>query len=313
MSTSNGFQDRVNRQPAPAEPGDFFGTNPRTSVDASAGGFVAGLLGLIVGLMGWGNPASGKANNFFTLNSLMGFVHRENQGLIVLFLGAYTMEVQPGYMATLMSRGDFWGLFTGGGDVGDTVYADAGTGALSAGNAGAGVHIVGATGSVVAATGIMTIAVDGTPIATFAPGQVVIGAGIPDGTTITAQLSGSTGAAGTYQLSQHPLADTGSISIDAYGAIETPWKLASAVAAPTTITGSIDGDGILTVTGASAGDVVLGSIITGTGVPINTTIQSQIGGTALGNGTYQTNTLKVVTSTTLTQSQGQLGKITTWQ
>lgn len=312
MSTSNGFQDRVNRQPAPAEPGDFFGTNPRTSVDASAGGFVAGLLGLIVGLMGWGNPATGKANNFFTLNSLMGFVHRENQGLIVLFLGAYTMEVQPGYMATLMSRGDFWGLFTGGGDVGDTVYADAGTGALSAGNAGAGVHVVGIVGHAAAATGLLTVTADGAPTGAIAVGQLVVGPGFQDGTTITALGSG-TGGVGTYQLSPSPLVDTGSVTFDTYGAIETPWKLASAVAAPTTITGSIDGDGILTVTGASAGDVVLGSIITGTGVPINTTIQSQIGGTALGNGTYQTNTLKVVTSTTLTQSQGQLGKITTWQ
>src|SRR5579859_5509376 len=97
-----GFQNRVNLQPPPAVAGDFAGTNPRMSVTAPPGGFTAapdypqtfgGPLteALVVGRFAWFNyatddsvvdgdlPAGGLASNYFQPNSVLGFVHREDQ------------------------------------------------------------------------------------------------------------------------------------------------------------------------------------------------------------------------------------------
>lgn len=62
---------------------------------------------------------------------------------------------------------------------------------------------------------------------------------------------------------------------------------------------SISGAGVLTVGTLSAGTISAGLFLTGTGVPANTYIQSNISGTGSGS-TWQTNTTTVVASTTIT-------------
>lgn len=92
-------------------------------------------------------------------------------------------------------------------------------------------------------------------------GDTVIGTGIPSGTTIVSQMSGTTGGNGVYITS-----------------------------VPTTATGSISATGSTTNFTASGvnGLLSIGSIITGTGIPSGTTVISQVSGTAGGNGLYKT-------------------------
>jgi hypothetical protein len=68
--------------------------------------------------------------------------------------------------------------------------------------------------------------------------------------------------------------------------------------------------GVLTIGGSVAGTWAPGMNLTGTGVPDNVFIQSQISGTPGGAGTYQTNYGgAAVTSTAMTGSAGKLVKI----
>jgi len=62
---------------------------------------------------------------------------------------------------------------------------------------------------------------------------------------------------------------------------------------------SINSSGVLTVGTLASGTISVGLALTGTGVPANTYIQSNISGTGSGS-TWQTNTTTVVASTTIT-------------
>ena len=231
--TRNGFQDFVNAQPAPAEAGDFAGANPRMTVRAGAGGFVAEINGVVVGRFAWGNPATGVASNANSANTLLGFVHRENQAIIVPFLQSYVLTILAGLNVSLYSRGDFWAEFTAGAAIGASVYTD----------------------------------------------------------PVTGQASTSSGG----------------------GNILTPWFVATTVEVDASVTASIDGNGIMTVTAIGSGVLEKGQYLSGTGVPNNTIIESQLTGTAGSTGTYRVNTLIPVTSTAITATVGKLGKISTWQ
>lgn len=124
-----GFQKFVNQQPAPAEPGDFAGANPRMSIPSPQGGFKVGADPLIVGRFAWGNPATGLAESNSANGGLLGFVHRENQTIITEFLGESRMAVQAGFPVTLMGRGEFWAdVGAAGCDAGEPVYANNTTG-----------------------------------------------------------------------------------------------------------------------------------------------------------------------------------------
>ena len=67
----------------------------------------------------------------------------------------------------------------------------------------------------------------------------------------------------------------------------------------TMATSSINSSGVLTVGTVSAGTISVGLSLTGTGVPANTFISSNISGTGAGS-TWQTNTTTTVASTTIT-------------
>jgi hypothetical protein len=108
--------------------GDFCAHNPRTTVNAGPGGLVAGEPGVMIGRFAWFDPDSPLDPNeaprivlsysgafdpgtgAFTANPqpVVGFVHREQQGLITHFLGGAGMWIPPGVMVTLHQTGDFF-------------------------------------------------------------------------------------------------------------------------------------------------------------------------------------------------------------
>lgn len=344
-----GFQTRVNLQPAPAVAGDFAGTNPRMSVTAPPGGFTAApdypsVFGgplteaLIVGRFAWFNyatddsvvdgqlPAGGLASNYFRPNSVIGFVHREDQTVITRFLSESRVGVQQGFPVTGIVQGDVWADFGGGtpAAAGKVVYADPVTGKASVDVAGNSVTIT--TTASVATTGVLTVTVTG---GVLAAGQVVQNAalGLPPGTFIVSQLTGSAGSTGTYQLNQAPAGAIGSGTITAYGKQQTRWKLAQPVQGAATFTGQFVGDGAaspgpfafpeLTVTGGvTNGPIQAGMQLSGVSgdVPGFAIITGQVSGAVGGNGVYTTNVALVQgASEAMTASQGTLGKISTWQ
>jgi hypothetical protein len=138
-----------------------------------------------------------------------------------------------------------------------------------------------ATGTAVA-TGVGTAS--GTPATTLAVtvvsgsivvGATVSGAGVPAGTTVLAQQSGTTGGAGSYTTSQPTTASA------------APLAFAPPVSAGiATATGT--GTGASLAVTAVTGTIVVNATISGSGVPAGTLILNQMAGTAGGAGTYTT-------------------------
>lgn len=91
-----------------------------------------------------------------------------------------------------------------------------------------------------------------------------------------------------------------------FASTTTPGQIATGTAGTpmvdASVTGSIANTGVFTVTAVGSGALAPGMGITGTGVPANTFIQSQLSGTTGGIGTYQVNTTTVVASETITGS-----------
>jgi hypothetical protein len=319
---SLGFQQYANNQLPVGVAGDFADTTPRASVQAPPQGFVAAPEGLTVGCFGWGNPATRIASNYYQPNSGLGFVHREQQALITAFLAVATMEILPGDMAILMNQGGYWGIFTGGATVGQKVYADPTYGTLTAGATGGGVT-ANSTAASLATTGVLTVGA--TLTGTLAPGQAVYATGIPIGSYIGSQVSGSTGSTGTYQLvnangTAFPVVSSTTVYFQ--GVYETPFWCGSNVDVAAVVTGSIAANGVMTITAVGSGVLSAGQFLTGgTGanaIPSLVQILSQTVFTSPttggGTGVYLVSTppATVITSTTITGVAGQLGKISSW-
>lgn len=196
-----GFQKTVNQYLPPAVEGDFASANPRASVLASEGQLVAGAAGVTVGRFAWAN-SSGVVLNSGT-GAPSGFVHREQQGLITVWLGEQTMLVPQGLPVVLHNEGDFW--------VKNTVAVAAlanprlkAFASLIDGSvqfAATGATASGLTLTASTATNVLTVTVTSGVILT---GMQVTGAGIPANTYITGQLTGTAGSTGTYSLSTTP-------------------------------------------------------------------------------------------------------------
>ena len=284
MSGIGGRQTSVSVQPAIGVAGDFADTNPRATVNAGAGGLVAGPNGATIGRFAWAtyqyadNDNAPALVNSFGQGQVTGFVAREQQGLITTYLADSSMVVAPGFQTTLWSAGSFLAknddtvqaLNQG------TVYADLATGKILA-----SAHTASFTGSIAAESASFTGSITGNllTVTAVASGAIVPGAimgtagGVAAATDIVAQLSGSTGGVGTYALSIPEQTVPSNNLTASYGLLT-----ASAVAA-----GTIEVGGILTGTGG--GGVAAGSVITGEG-------------TGAGNtGTYYVNNTQTVTST----------------
>ncbi len=266
-----GFQKQVGLQQAPAVEGDFASANPRASALTGEGGFVAGTSGVRVGRFAWCDALGIILNNFGSyLNSKpTGFVHRNMNALITTYLAESGMVVPAGFPVAALNAGDFWAVNSGPGAVkiGDPVFTSFADGALysalPAGTTGTGE--MGATntaslGATFTATGTGDSLAVTALTGYLGIGDTVTGVGVPIGTTILSQSSGTAGAAGTYKT--------------------------SAATTITAATATSYGKNSFAIT-VTSGYVGIGDNVTGAGgFPIGATITAQISGTANGVGVY---------------------------
>ena len=144
------FPASINYQPAPGIEGDFCDSNPRASCNAGPLGLVAGSAGAVIGRFHWAstpNDADGTPAAVTNSGSgaPTGFLHRENQGLITIFLAENGMLVPPGFGVTLMKSGGYWVKNRGSAAVtkGMVVYANNTDGSINA--AASGATVTGST------------------------------------------------------------------------------------------------------------------------------------------------------------------------
>jgi len=100
---------------------------------------------------------------------------------------------------------------------------------------------------------------------------------------------------------------TGLVSFAATGSPAQATSTAASIAAGTfSVTGSVNGN-VLTVTAVGSGVVVIGGIISGTGIATGTQIRNQLSGTAGGIGTYSLSIgEQTAASTTVSGTYGTL-------
>lgn len=282
-----GFQTQVNLTPAAAVAGDFASANPRASVLAGPGGLVAGVGGVTVGRFAWvdvdGNTVLSRGTQ---ATAPSGFVHREQQALIQDYLAESSMNVPQGFAVTLHNEGDFWALNTGpiAATVGAGVYATYADGSITIGSAATGSSATGSIGATFTATGAGT-----NLTVSSVTGRISIGdtlgtiSGIPAGTIVISQTSGTTGGAGVYVTS-----------------------VATTISAAT----ATSFGNVLNITAVGSGILLLGQPVTGTGIPSDAVLASQISGATGGVGIYTLDrpATAYVASTALTLSGGVLTK-----
>ena len=133
-----------------------------------------------------------------------------------------------------------------------------------------------------------TLSVTAIAVGQLQVGMVVSGAGIPPGAYIKALGTGK-GNTGTYTLSVSTASD---IASEAMTAPSLPPAAAS-------VTGVFYTAGLLSVTAVSSGELAIGQVLTGTGIPAQTTIIG-LGTGVGGTGTYTVNTVSAFTLGSLT-------------
>lgn len=295
------FPSQVNGVQAPAVAGDFADRNPRVSVDAGPGGFVAGALGVAVGLFAWADASALTVSNTGA-GAPTGFVSRAQQALIPNYQYASpqfpesSQLIPSGMPVTLHSAGGFWVKNTGAGAVtiGMKAYANNATGAISFAATGsptaggsstsASIAIITCTGGSIAVNSVtasiagqvMTVSAVGT--GALCAGMVISGTGIVPNTTILNQLTGTAGSTGTYTVS------------------------VSQTVASTTVT--TPGHSTLTVAAGVTGTWLPGQTLTA-GAAAGTTIIGAISGTG-GAGTYGVTISQTVGATNITANGGTL-------
>lgn len=287
------FPSQVTTQPAIGVQGDFCDHNPRSSVDAGPGGMVAGASGALVGLFGWATyPADGDGApsvvNNFGAGPVTGFIHREQQGLLTVYLQASSLLVPAGFPITVMSSGGYFAKNAGAtqAQFGMKAFANINDGTVSfaaAGTIPGGAS--GATSVVVSTTLTLVGGVQGNilTVASVSAGSVYNGAILSSnaiGTVvrqITPLISGETlKGAGRYQLSVGE----------------------QNVVAGTTIGGLY---GVITYGTVTGGPFAVGMSLTGTGVPTGAYVSDNItGGATSGTQVVYPNT--AVSSATIVGS-----------
>lgn len=290
--SAGNFQTQIYPTMAPGVEGDFADHNPRSTVDAGPGGLVAGANGLIIGRFAWldyasidPNGAPAIAESFATpgFTAPAGFVHREQQGTLVNWLGGASMWIAPGYPVTLHQSGGFFVINNGiaYAQLGMKAFARATDGAVIFGAPGSSPEAASFTGAIAAGTFSGTgsvlgnqLTITGVTSGTLPVGATVAGTGIPAAVTVVGQLSGNPGGTGIYALSRADLN----------------------VPANTAITATF---GTLTVSAMTSGSVGVGQLLGGGTVAAGTRVTAL--GTGTGQaGTYIVNNNTVVASAALT-------------
>ena len=226
------------------------------------GAFIAGPNGVTIGNFVW-VEADGRTVNNYATGSVKptGFVHRDQQGLLTEYLQAAGTLIPAGFPVSIMVEGDFLDLIAGGSDAvyGSACYASYADGSLWIGAAPTGFSATGSIGATFTATATGTSLAVTAVTGLISIGDTISGTGVPAGTTIVAQVSGTTGGAGTY---------TTSVATTASAATVTSFGI------------------VLDVTAVASGTLNVGDAVTGTGVPANATIASQVSGATGGVGIY---------------------------
>lgn len=271
MSGTGGFQTQVTPQPAPAVAGDFASQNPYYTYPAGPGALVAGQSGVLVGLFAWiAPPDDPNGSPAIVSNSgagkPAGFIHREQQGLIVDYLSPAGMKIQKGFAVTIVTAADLWAKNDGSTQAlpGMKAYADLSTGQVNFAASGAPITGATATGSTIAAesfsvTGsiandVLTVTAVGS--GTIVAGATISGTGIASGTKVVSQVSGTAGGVGAYLVSiaEQTVASTtvsGTWGLFTVGTVTAggPFEVGDvlnatgSVVAGTTITQLLTGDG----------------------------------------------------------------------
>lgn len=316
----NGFQTFVNRDPALGVIGGWASQNPRASALAGAGAFRAATtlnyLGVqnlpVVGNFAWGQGSYAGSQKPAGA-SVIGFVANETQTIIPFpgvgfgYPNAVRMAVEGGFPVTLNTYGDFWTVaaspLNGAVAAGDTVYARQYDGAATN------------DPTAFSATGVQaltTMTISAVTKGALVPGMHL--SGTAANSVVVAQLTGTPGGAGTYQMSVSETVGSDTVTASA---VDTGYKFASSQPADA-VSGNdasiAAGTGVLTVGSVASGVIEVGQNISGTGVPANLFVRSQLSGTPGGAGTYQLNTIGPAVATfTATFTQAKLVKITRWQ
>lgn len=281
------FQSQVNTQPAIGVPGDFCDLNPRYMVDAGPGGLVAGPAGVVVAGFAWAVPATDAngANavvNSFGTGPVTGFVHREQQALFTAYLQETSMIIPQGFPLALCSGAGLFVKNSGATQAlpGMKAYANlangslinfATTGSPIGGGSGSASTIAAETAAFVGGIAGDILTVSSVTSGTIVPGGALTGGAT--GTSIVAQIGGTTGGIGTYYLS-------------------IPEQT---VVAGTSFTLAY---GLLTVGGTVVNGFGVGNVLSGAGVTAGTVITAP--GTGLGGaGTYIVSPSQTVASEAL--------------
>jgi hypothetical protein len=304
-----GFPTQVNVLAAPAVLGDFADSNPRATVDASAGAFVAGANGVSIGLFAWAD-----ANNITVSNTGQGaptgFVHRDQQGIITAYLAPSTLSLYPGAPVTLFNAGSFWVQNSGSTSsaIGQTAYANFQTGAVTFGTSAP------TSGSCTGGTVVKNISAStGAAIPATAPSMT----GSISGTTLTVTAVASGTVVGIGQVLSGGSSSVGYVdtntTIVGYGTgtggVGTYTVSVSQTVASTTITAS---GGCMTLTGANtSGIFTVGntlSVASSGTLTAGTTITAIVSATGGGAGTYLLNqpAATAVTAGTITSTNTSL-------
>jgi hypothetical protein len=224
-SSTSGFQNKVNRQPAVAVEGDFAGANPWANVLAGPGAVLASgsprfcNVGRFVWLLELSGVAVGTFRN--EADAKLGFLRRDQLAPVQTFLADAQMYVLPGQQITLYDQGSFWARFADGAASGNAVYALSDGSGVYSDAAGSDTSTADFTGAIDAQGVLTASAVTGQ----IGVGDYVLGASVPAGTAILAQLSGTAGGAGTYQTSH--LGVVASSAMVTHNAVETNFTVVS--------------------------------------------------------------------------------------
>ena len=161
---------------------------------------------------------------------------------------------------------------------------------LGTGTGGTGTYTLTYTGSTSSFTGSIsgtTLTVTAVASGSIITGQVLTGNSATSGTTISSQLTGTTGGVGTYTVSISQTRTSGSFT-GTYTLASTSLSILSTV---------------LRVTAVASGTLSIGQFLTGTGIAFSTSITAF--GTGSGNtGTYTLSSAQYFASTTISASAG---------
>lgn len=197
-----GFQTAVQLNPAYGIPGDFATSGPFTTVPAGPGELTAGSSGVTIARFAWADDSTGVVSNAKpnSTSTRFGFVGRNQRAIITTYLAESSFLVNAGMEITLYNGGAFLiALPSGGGTIGQKVFAKYADGSIVLGTAGS------------PSTSTLTLGTtSGSPNITYSggtlvPGMPITGTGIQAGSTVVSVNSG----AGTAVLSQNATA-TGS-------------------------------------------------------------------------------------------------------